>query len=181
MHLLLRLRHAFVHRSLRERVLVLGLLATAVVIWFSSFSGRLGTTWRDAGRIAALEAEQNLLLEQREPVAARLNGFLARVEPGRTLNQTRLVAELSALLNQFQLVNNSIDTPRTEPVDQFRAHATDVVLQRADLGSLINFIDALASRAPYIQLERLDILVDPANPASMNVRLRVSAVEIPSR
>lgn len=173
-------RHWFLGRSLREQLLVAVLLVAGVVIWFASAAGRLRGTWNTHLALAGREREQSLLLASADDVRARVAAQLARIEPARSLNGTRLVAELQSLAGQANL-KPRVDSGRSQAVDQFVAHTAEVEVRAAEFGMLMDLTDRIAARSPYLSLERITIVADPANPSRLDARLLVSAVEIPSK
>jgi hypothetical protein len=102
------------------------------------------------------------------------------MEPGRTLNASRLSAELANIGARLQL-NPDIPPPRTEQVDRFLTHATEVFIRRASYDKLVEFAGEIAGRSPYLNLEQVQIAADRANPALLDARFRITAVELTSR
>ena len=96
----------------------------------------------------------------------------------RTLDGTRLLAEMSAMAREAGLLNTSGGESQDVGSGQFTIHTLEFNILKADWGSLKAFYVALQRRSPYIGIEQFQTTVDRANPALLNVNFRVSSVEI---
>src|SRR5438552_18477907 len=139
----------FLSRLLREKLLLVVFVALGAVMWITSFSGRAARKW------SGLRSTQTELTQQKEWLASGERIQTAAVQavknldPAQTLDDTRLVGELSALAREHNLKFN-LDTPQTEQSTQFAVHTVQVTLPRADWNVLQNFYFALSRRSPYI-------------------------------
>jgi hypothetical protein len=170
----------FIGRNVRERSIMLLFLAVVLIIWGHSFLGRATATQTAVYRTGTLLRTQEQILELRPLVDQQLSEVLARIEPGRTLSATRLNAELAGIGARLQL-NPDIPPARTERVDRFMTHATEVLIRRTSYEKLIEFAGEIAGRSPYLNLEQIQISADRTNPALLDARFRITAVELTSR
>lgn len=166
----------FMARNLREKLLVLLMLTVALVIWFSFFSERAGNLLADRGRLNRLNQEMNLYLDNQEAIRQRAQEGIQKLDPGSTLDATRLWGDVGSLARRHGL-NPSVDSPRTEPGDIFSYHTVVLTVSDADLGALINFTGELQARAPYMGLEQV-IVTAKSNPMLLDARYRISSVEL---
>ncbi|MEI6467776.1 MAG: hypothetical protein WCQ89_23855, partial [Verrucomicrobiota bacterium] len=100
------LRASFLSRLLREKMLLLGLLLIAVLWWLAAFSGQIATFWKQQRSTTTTLAEQKQWLVNRAPIEAAAQKAAARLEPGKTLDQTRLVNALNQAAFEAGLRNN---------------------------------------------------------------------------
>jgi len=170
----------FLSRLLREKVLLVAFVAIGLVLWGSAFFKRANRQWR-AHRVLAVElAEQKQWLSNQASIEAAAASAVKNLDPSRTLDETRLVGEVSALAREHNLKGMANDTPQTERSGQFAVHTMLVTIPRVPFQAVKNFYAALAARSPYIGVEQLTLSNDRVNPNqdSLNVVLRVTSVEI---
>ncbi|HVU22770.1 MAG TPA: hypothetical protein VHE13_01515 [Opitutus sp.] len=170
-------RAFFLSRLLREKVMLLAFVALGVAMWLTNFARRADTAWHSVRTLRSELAEQKEWLANRAAIEAGAEQAVKDLDPARTLDDTRLVSELSAMARDANLkfVN---DTPQTDRSEQFAIHTVQITLSRADWEALKRFYLALERRSPYIGLEQLTLAADRAHPDQINAALRVSSVEI---
>lgn len=167
----------FLSRLLREKLMLVLFVALGAAMWLSAFAGRAAAAWRAQHSVSNELNVQREWLANRERIEAESVQAVHNLDPARTLDDTRLVAELSALAREHNLRFTN-DTPQTERSGQFAVHTVQMNLTRADWETLKRFYVALTRRSPYIGIEQLALSADRANPANLNAQLRVSSVEI---
>jgi len=172
------LKAFFLSRLLREKLMLVTFVALGAVMWLANFSGRASRSWM------AYRATRNELVQEKQWLGSRESIESAAVEavknldPSQTLDDTRLVGELSALAREHNLKFTN-DTPQTERSANFAVHTVQVTLPRADWDVLKKFYFNLARRSPYIGITQFSLASDRAsNGALLNASLRVSSVEI---
>jgi len=174
------LRAYFLGRLLREKVLLLGMLLIGVLWWLSAFGGQAGRWWTQRRATTALLAEQQQWLDNRATIEASAQKAAARLEAGKTLDQTRLVNALNQAAYEAGLRNNYASTPQpSETNGQFTLHSVEYQVTNADYGTLARFYLNLQQRAPYLGIDRFTLASSRGDPAKLTLNLRVSAVEIP--
>ncbi len=167
----------FLSRLLREKVLLVLFVALGTATWLSSFSTRASRWWR-AEHAASVElADQKQWIANRQAIEAGAMQAVKSFDPARTLDDTQLVGELSALAREQDLKFTN-DTPQTERSGQFAVHTVQITLPRADWEALKRFYVNLAARSPYLGIEQFSLAADRVNPNQLNASLRVSSVEI---
>jgi hypothetical protein len=171
------LKAFFLGRLLREKLMLVVFVALGAAMWLTSFSSRASRTWSDVRTTRNELKTQAQWLDSRESIEAAAIEAVKNLDPAQTLDDTRLVGELSALAREHNL-RFTLDTPQTERSAQFAVHTVQVTLQRADWVVLQNFYYALSRRSPYIGITHFNLSADRANPALLNAALRVSSVEI---
>jgi hypothetical protein len=167
----------FLRRSLREQVALVLFIVLAAAMWLSNFGRRAGRFWTEQHNTTSELAVQKQWLANRAAIEVGAQAAVQNLDPSRTLDDTRLVAELSALAGEYNLKFTN-DTPRTLRSAQFAVHTVQFTLPRADWDVLKRFYLALAKRSPYIGIEQVALAADRANPSLLNATLRVSSVEV---
>ena len=170
-------RAFFLSRLLREKVMLLLFVALGVAMWLTNFARRAEVSWRSLHALRSEFSEQKEWLANRTAIEAGAERAVKDLDPARTLDDTRLVSELSAMASDANLkfIN---DTPRTERSEQFAIHTVQITLPRADWEAFKRFYLALERRSPYIGLEQLTLAADRLHPDQINASLKVSSVEI---
>ncbi len=167
----------FLGRLLREKLLLVIFIGLGAVMWLTNFTRRATTAWHGFHRATTELATQQQWLDNKKAIETAALQAVKNLDPAKTLDDTRLVGDLSALARENNLKFTN-DTPRTDRSGQFAIHTVQVTLPRADWDSLTKFYLALVRRSPYIGLEQVSIASDRANPQLVNAGLRISSVEI---
>ena len=165
------IRHFFLTRALREKLLLLAFLAVGVLWWLSAFGGHAGTFLREARTTTARLATQDLWIRNRPAIEA------AALDPAKTLNGNQLVTTVDQLAKEAGLRNGVGLTPTTQKSGQFAVHTAEYNITNAGWDQLRAFYDALQKRSPYISIERF-ILSSGTNPAVLTLNLKIVSVEI---
>jgi hypothetical protein len=169
----------FLNRHLREKVLLTAFVALVAATWLTSAGRRARTFWGDWRATSALLADQRRSLEDRPAVEAAAAKSVSHLDPSRTFSSPRLLGELSSIADHVGVRNNtSSEILGTERTNQFSMNTVQFAIRNADLPAVLSFCDELDRRSPYIGLEQFSVAVNPANPAFLNVMLRVSSVEM---
>ena len=191
------IRHYFLTRALREKLLLLAFLAVGVLWWLSAFGRHAGTFLRDARTTTARLATQELWIRNRPAIEAAAKKTAERLDPAKTLNGNQLVTTVDQLAKDSGLRNgvgqlvdggdklakdsglrNGVGlTPTTQKSGQFAVHTAEYNITNAGWDQLRAFYDALQKRSPYISIERF-ILSSGTNPAVLTLNLKIVSVEI---
>jgi hypothetical protein len=180
MKLLHKAQDWFLARTVRERVIVILFIAAIAAVWGSGTIGRIRGDISELSRTGALLKTQDTILAQKPLIDEQLSSLLQQMEPTKTLSATRLNAELANIGARLQL-NPEIPPARTERVDRFLTHATEVIIRRSSYEKLVEFAGEIAGRSPYLNLEQIQIAADRSNPALLDARFRITAVELNNR
>lgn len=167
----------FISRSLREKVLLLAFAGIAAVAWLLSTTSRARLRWQDWKSLRAEGEAQQVWLGNKAAIEARAARAVQQLEPGKTLNGTRLVGELNNLAQAAGL-SAEVSGQRTERTTQFAFHSAQVSFRRVELPALVRFYEALSARSPYIGLEQLSLTTDRGAPGMLNASFRVVAAEL---
>lgn len=176
-----RLKTFFQTRVLREKVLLLVFAGLVAVIWASSTAGR-ASAWIRAYRQASADlGEQQLWLDRREAIERAAATAVGHLDPARSFNAVRLSAELGAVAASAGVGGNtSSEALPTERTAQFAVNSVRYRINRVDWEAVKRFYLELSQRAPYITIEQFSLSAERANPAQLNVLMKVTAVEIAS-
>ena len=171
------IRHYFLTRALREKLLLMAFLAIGVLWWLSAFGRHAGAFLREARTTTARLATQALWVRNQPPIEAAAKKTAERLDPAKTLNGNQLVTTVDQLAKEAGLRNGVGLTPTTQKSGQFAVHTAEYNITNAGWDQLRAFYDALQQRSPYISIERF-ILSSGANPAVLTLNLKIVSVEI---
>jgi hypothetical protein len=172
------LRAFFLGRLFREKLLLTAFLLMAAVVWLSSFAGRVGRLRRSARITTATLNEQQLWLSNQAVIEQQAQKAAGKLEAVRTLDGTRLLAEVQAMANDSGLRSFTIGDTRDSSIGQFAVHTLQLAVTKVDWATLKQFYLELGKRSPYIGVEQYSMQVDRANPALLNANFQLSSVEI---
>lgn len=171
------MKRYFLTRSTREKTLLVLFVGVAALIWCLSAIGRARTLWGEVKLARSDAKEQQMWLANRATIEEQAARAAAQLDPARTLNGTRLVAEMNSLAQSAGLAAE-VSGQRTERTTQFAFHSAQVSFRRAEMGALVKFYEELSKRSPYVGLEQVSIAADRASPGTLNASFRVVAAEI---
>jgi hypothetical protein len=172
------LRALFFARLLREKIMLTGLLAMAAAYWLSSFCGHASHFVTRQRNLTSDLADQAQWLASRTAIENSARQAASRLDASRTLDGTRLLAEMSAMAHEAGLLNTAGGESQDVGSGQFTIHTLEFSMLKADWATLKTFYIALQKRSPYIGIEQFSVTVDRANPTLLNANFRVSSVEI---
>jgi len=170
------LKTFFIGRLLREKLMLVLFVGLGAVMWASNFSSRASRAWRAHRTVTNELAEQKQWLTNRVAIENAAVEAVKNLDPSKTLDDTRLVGDLSALARDHNLRFTN-DTPQTERSGQFAVHTVQFTIARGEWEALRRFYTAIARRSPYIGIEQLSLTADRVNPNQINASFRVSSVE----
>ncbi len=170
----------FLSRLLREKLLLLGLIVVALLIWFSNYSKRAGVLKKTYSASSAVLKIQDQWLQEKAAIEARAASSVGQLDASRTLNALKLQAELEQLARAAGLPQPTTDETKTDRSSQFAEHSLKLEIRNADYPSLVNFYKAIVARSPYIGIKSFQ-LAARANPNQLNVSMNITSVEITVR
>jgi hypothetical protein len=172
------LRAFFLSCLLREKVLMTAFVVMAAAVWMFSVTGRVSRFAR-ATRVTTLSLEeQQLYLTNRSSIEAHAQAAAGKLDAVRTLDATRLLAEVSAIASDADLRNTTSGAPKDVSSGQFSVHTLEFNVTKVDWATLKQFYLALSKRSPYIGIEQFSMQADKANPTLLNASFQISSVEI---
>jgi hypothetical protein len=172
------IRAFFLARFVREKLLLTGFAVLAAAIWLSSLAGRTGRFLHEVRATTASLNEQALWISNKAKIEAQAQAAAGQLDAARTLDATRLLAEVGAIANDAGLKNSSSGEPQDQSNGQFSVHTLRFSVTRADWDSIKNFYLGLQKRSPYIGIEQFSLQSDRANATFLNASVRISSVEI---
>ncbi|MEI8088079.1 MAG: hypothetical protein WCG63_00635 [Opitutaceae bacterium] len=170
------LRALFLARLFREKLLLVAFAVLGVVMWFSGFSTRVGTFWREQRSTSISLAEQKQWLANRAAIDASAQKAAARLDAAQTLDATRLYAEVDKLARSAG-VTPGLGEQRDVTGEQFSVHSLQVTITKVDWDALKKFYLNLQARSPYISIEQFTLNAPPSG-TPLTAVLRVSSVEV---
>ncbi len=170
------LRPAFMARTRREKILALLFLIAMVVIWFSSLSGRVETAMIRNHSLQANKKNQDKWLNERQTIDADYQSSLALLSEVNLPTRNEFAGQIDTMLRKYQF-GFRVDPPQTKAGNTISEHTVNVSIEKAKLGPLMDFTTEIKERFPYVSLEQLTLIPDRRNPALINARLRLVAIE----
>jgi hypothetical protein len=175
------LRAIFLARFLREKLLVTGIAVLVAAIWMTSIAKRTSRFVHVVRVTTSSLSEQSRWLSNRAGIEASAQASAARLDAVRTLDTTRLLAEVSAIAAEAGLRNPTSGEPKDVSNGQFSVHTLQFNVTKADWGTLKGFYLGLGKRYPYIGIEQCRLQVDRANQTLLDANFQISSVEIARR
>jgi hypothetical protein len=173
------LRAFFLGRLLREKLLLVAFAALGVLMWLSGFGRRATKFWQDQRATTVALKEQSQWLTNRVVIEAAAHKAAAQLDAAKTLDGTRLLAEVNAMAAANGLQTKSTIGGLThQSSGQFAVNTLNYTVRDADWDALKKFYLALHQRSPYIGIELFTLQSSTANQAQLSLSLRVSSVEI---
>jgi hypothetical protein len=172
------LRSFFLGRLFREKLLLTGFILMVTVTWLVSLSGRTTRFVRNVRITTSTLQEQQLWLANKAAIEAQAQAAAGKLDAVRTLDATRLLAEVSALATDSGLKNTTIGEAKDSPIGQISVHSLQLSVTKVDWATLKQFYLELGKRSPYIGIEQYSMQVDRANPTLLNASFQLSSVEI---
>jgi hypothetical protein len=172
------LRAFFLSRFLREKLLLTGIVVLAAAFWLSSIASRAGRFVHAARFTTNSLNEQARWLSERSAIEASARAAAGRLDAVRTLDTTRLLAEVSAMATEAGLRNTTSGEAKDVSNGQFSVHTLQFNVTKADWATLKQFYLALGKRSPYIGIEQCTLQVDRANQTLLGANFQISSVEI---
>jgi hypothetical protein len=172
------LRAFFLSRPLREKALMAGFAVMAAAVWLSSVTERSSRFIRAVRSTTGSLSEQRRWLSNRATIEAQAQAAAGRLDAVRTLDATRLLAEVSAISLEAGLKSTTSGEQKDASSGNFIVHTLQFNITKVDWATLKQFYLALSKRSPYIGIEQFSMQVDRANPTLLNASFQISSVEI---
>lgn len=171
------MRTFLLRRTWRERLLVVLLLAVVAGLWLFNFGGRY-SAWSARRESVKVETErQEMWRSQSGDIETRLATGLAQVQGGRSMGSAQFAGALDALVRKHRF-SFRLDAPSTERRPPVAIHTITLSLEKAEIGGIVAMVTELRSTMPLVNIEQLTLSADRRNPAQLDARLRLSALEI---
>jgi hypothetical protein len=172
------LRAFFLSRPLRDQIILAGIVVLIAATWLSSITNRTSRFVHAVRFTSAALADQARWLRDRKGIEASAQAAAGQLDAVRTLDTTRLLAEVSAIANETGLRNPTSAEPRDASAGQFSVHTIQFGVTKTDWATLKQFYLALSKRSPYIGIEQCTLQVDRANQSLLSANFQISSVEI---
>jgi hypothetical protein len=173
------LKAFYMGRHIREKILLAGWFVVVAAVWLSSYFGRTTHFYRSVVQTNFILKDQAHWLSNRASIEAQAQAAAGKLDAVRTLDATRLLAEVSAIAADSGLVKNTTSgESKDSPIGQFSVHTMQFNVTKVDWLSLKQFYLSLSKRSPYIGIEQFSMQVDRANPSLLSANFQISSVEI---
>ena len=172
------LRAFFLHRVLREKLLLVGFLGVAVVMWGSAFSSRASRFWRSQARTTAELKEQDKWLALRPQIEALTHDAAAKMDPAKTLDQTAFVVEVRRLATEAGVKFSSGAVKPDQSVGQFSINLLQLNITNTEWHAFAVFYQRLQERAPYMAVRDIALMPARGSPTQVTANLTIASFEI---
>jgi hypothetical protein len=170
------LRSLFLARSRREKVLAMAFLVVFALIWASAFLTRVSAFRIQLASVRATADSQAQWIDSTEAIEARYREAVARLSGATLPSRSEVLAQVDALVRKYRFTFR-IDPPQTQGRDRFTFHAISIAIDKADYGQLQAFQNELTTSLPTVNLEQITLIADRRNPAQLDTRIRLVAIE----
>jgi hypothetical protein len=171
------LRVYFLSLGFREKLLLVGLVVAAVLIWLSSFGKSAGRFWQEQRQTTTALKSQQGWIDRRGAIEAAQQKAAAQFDAAKTFDLPRLYSEVRNLAREAGLTNPSTSPQQDITNGQFAFHVVDVQVQ-GDWDPLKKFYWLLQQRTPYIGIDSCIMQGPPRGAGPITLRIRVSSFEI---
>ncbi len=172
------LRAFFLSRVLREKLLLVGFLGVAVIMWASSLSSRVSRFSRAQHATTMELKDQDFWLSRRTEIEAATKKAAAEMDPSKTLDPTLLSVEVRRIANDAGVKFNSSNVTPGPNVGQFAINTLHLNVTNTDWHAFADFYQHLQERAPYLAITEIAMQPVPSNPAQITAALTVASFEI---
>lgn len=172
------LRAYFLSRLLREKLLLVGFLGIAVIMWATAYAARTRRFWTEQRQTTEQLKDQAAWLKRRPDIEAATQAAAAQMDPTKTLDPTGLSVEISRLANEAGI---KVTTGSVNPgpnVGQFAINTMHINVPATDWHAFAVFYQNLQAEAPYIAITQIAMNPAPRNPAQVVASLDVSSFQI---
>ncbi len=176
--MILAIRSFFIHRLLREKLLLVLFALIGVLMWLSSYSKRTGAFYRAQRSTTIALKEQQQWLDNRKVLEESAAKAAQSLEPAKTLDASRLLATVGGIASESGLRNTASGQQTNDSSGQIAVHTLPYTINRADWESLLKFYKGISAKSPYIGLERFSLTSDRANTAQLNLSVTLTSVEV---
>ncbi|HVU34283.1 MAG TPA: hypothetical protein VHE61_12670 [Opitutaceae bacterium] len=171
-------RAFFLSRALREKLLLVGFLGVAVVMWASAYSSRITAFFRAEHNTTVALKDQDYWLTHRAQIESATQKAASQMDPSKTLDPVHLTVVVRQLAGDSGV---RINTGRAEPEvsnGQFSINRLPVQVLNTDWHAFAVFYQHLQERAPYLAITELAMQPIPANPSQIMATMTVESFEI---
>lgn len=175
------LRVFFLGRLLREKLLLLAFLLFAAAWWGVAFSRRATAFTRDQAATTRQLKQQKTYLDQAKQVEEFAQKAAKSLEPGLTLDGTRLFATVNQAAAEAGLKGSRTTAAGgggRQSSGQFTVHTVQFAVNGAALDAVEKFYNSIQKRAPYLSIESFQLQADQRTPSQFALQATISSVEI---
>lgn len=169
------MKRFILQRSSREQILILLFAIMAVAWWGTSLTARVKSQYRDWQGVESERETQELWLENRDEILARVATAGETLDPSKALDSAQSFAELNQMLSGL---NAEVGSQRSEETEQFALHSVQVNIRRAALSDILQFYEKLSARAPYLGIDHCVLTTVSSNSDQLNANFRIYSIEV---
>lgn len=175
------LRAFFLSRVLREKLLLLGFLGIAVILWGTAYGSRAIAFGRAYHNTTQSLAEQDRWLARSNQIKTVTEQAVAHMDPAKTLDPANLSVVVGQLANDAGIMGNNFQRLGNGPAmssGQFSINTLRLQIQNTDWKNFATFYQRLQERSPYIAITEITLRPARGNPAQVTASMVLASFEI---
>jgi hypothetical protein len=158
----------FLSRHIREKILLLAIIAFAIALWGSKLYSRtndLRTATKKADAILKEQTEEIANLDYEEQ---RKDEAIRDLDPAKSYDNLKLISHVTAIaekvnLNQNGVQNTSFQAPIVTKLPLMNLTKMRLQLSNVEMADVVNFYRELANDSPYISIAQFRITAANTN------------------
>lgn len=169
------MKHLFFSLKPRERGMALFAILVAAGFWVTLAWGHVSGGWSGWQTFEAeAEIQKKWLGEERE-IRKETADAVQGLDSGRGYDEAKLLEEAVNATRDAGL-NANTETPKTQKGGRFAVHSLQMTCRKADLASVLKFYESVKTRAPYLAIGHLSMIVERGG--TLTVKITVTALEL---
>lgn len=161
----------------RERVMLVALLVVGAMIWGSYFMKRWDSVHAQLSEARKETENQRLWLRSLPQFEAKRNAVLGQMDKSKTFNASQLVGWFDNIARTLKL-RHTLSAPTVTADSIFTRNTLSVNLRNVNLEQLLSIERQIRELHPYLSLDEMTIVANPADQRLLNIRLTLSSFEI---
>lgn len=161
----------------RERVMLVALVVVGLMIWLSLFMKRWERTHTELREARKETATQQLWLRSLPQFESKRNAVLSQLDKSKTFNASQLVGWFDQTARDLKL-RHTLSAPTVTADNIFTRNSLSANLRNVNLEQLLSVERQIRELHPYLSLDEMTIVANPADQRLLNVRLTLSSFEI---
>lgn len=169
--------NALTSRTRRERLLLIGFLGVAAIVWTSSLIGQLSNQRAIHEQLNRRSSAQQLWASREDAIEAQLAASRAELQSELIFTSNQLAEFIDTLARDLG-INCELSNPVSEDGEVFAVHSLSMTIRGETIGSLLFFEDYLLDEAPYLVIREVRLSPVTNDPRLINASFIVEAFEL---
>lgn len=161
----------------RERIMLVALVIVGLMIWANFFMKRWERTNSGLQEARKETDTQRLWLRSLPQFESKRNAVLSQLDKTKTFNASQLVGWFDNVARTLKL-RHTLSAPTVTADNIFTRNSLNVNMRNVTLEQLLSVEEQIRELSPYLSLDEMSIVANPADQRLLNVRLTLSSFEI---